>query len=170
MSRTAPPADDSSPVLDDALLRGLHEAVTDDVAEALAGAAPADPQALARIKHRLMARIADDLLPRHHTVLPDDGPWRTAGPGLLLKKLHVDAAGTWSYLMRLAPGAKLPPHHHPVDEECVVLEGVVRIGALLLGPGGFHLGRQGVPHAELSSDSGALIFLRGAAPKAELVI
>ena len=75
-----------------------------------------------------------------------------------------------SYLLRLAPGAALPAHRHPVDEECVVLEGEVQIGTLRVGAGGFHLGRKDVLHDRLCSAGGALIFLRGAIPEADLAV
>jgi len=86
-----------------------------------------------------------------------------------IKVLH-EAAGVMSYLLRLAPGASLPAHRHPVDEECVVLEGEVQIGSLRVAAGGFHLGRRDVLHERLESAGGALNFLRGAVPEANLAL
>jgi hypothetical protein len=151
-------------VPDPGLIEPLHELI-DRTADPTA----ADPRALARVRARLMRRIADDVLAQHLTVPGDGGDWRPAGPGLQLKVLH-SAGGVMSYLVRLAAGARLPAHRHPVDEECVVLEGQMCIGDLRLGPGGYHLGRQGLPHAELWSETGALIFLRGAPPARELLL
>ena len=52
----------------------------------------------------------------------------------------------------------------------MVLEGEVRIGELRVGAGGFHLGRQGVLHDRLHSETGALIFLRGGTPDIALAL
>lgn len=133
----------------------LYEALEPDAPQ------PAD----ARLKRRLLHAIAAVATPRHLTVQADDAAarWQHFGPGLQIKVLH-QAEGVMSYLVRLAAGASLPPHRHPVDEECVVLEGEVRIGALRVAAGGYHRGRRGLPHDRLCSDEGALIFLRGAEP------
>ncbi|MCE2916446.1 MAG: cupin domain-containing protein [Rubrivivax sp.] len=129
---------------------------------------PLDAQAQARIKKQLLRRIASDTLSEHTTVAPGDQGWAPFGKGLTIKRLH-EADGVLSCLVRLAPGAVLPAHRHPVDEECVVLEGEMQIGDIRLGPGGFHLGRRGVLHDRLrSGDAGALIYLRGAVPEAAL--
>jgi hypothetical protein len=69
-----------------------------------------------------------------------------------------------------APGAVLPAHRDAIDEECVVLEGRLRIGALELGPGGFHMVHKDVLDADSISDEGAIVYLRGASPKAEHLV
>lgn len=117
-----------------------------------------------RRRRALLLRIAADSTPLHLTHQAGEPGWQSFGEGVELKVLHEVEGGVMSYLLRLAPGAMLPPHRHPVDEECVVLEGEVQIGALRVGAGGYHLGRQDVLHDALRSDTGALIFLRGAAP------
>jgi quercetin dioxygenase-like cupin family protein len=67
----------------------------------------------------------------------------------------------------LAPGATLPPHRHPIDEECLVLAGTLRVGTRIeVGPGGYHLAHQGALHATISTRTGATIFLRGTVPEA----
>jgi len=128
-----------------------------------------DVMSIARVKRRVLARIAEDQRGQHLTVRAADGQWQPFGPGLSLKVLH-ECNGIMSYLVRLAPGAKLPAHRHPIDEECVVLEGLLRIGEIEVGAGGFHLGRQDVLHMPIVSERGALIFLRGAAPEAALLV
>src|SRR3712207_3563803 len=100
-----------------------------DLLEAFAdaqAAAPLDAALARRVKRRVMARIAE-LEDRHLTVRAAEGTWQPFGPGLQIKVLH-EQGGVMSYLLKLAPGAVLPPHRHPHDEECVVLEGVLRIG------------------------------------------
>ena len=85
------------------------------------------------------------------------------------KVLH-EQDGVMSYLLRFAPGAVLPAHRHPVDEECVVLEGTIRIGALKLGPGGYHHVPKDVLDADSTSDEGCVIYLRGASPRPEHLV
>lgn len=122
-----------------------------------------------RVRRRVLQRMAAESTGRHLTLADPAAGWQPFGPGLNLKLLH-EAGGVMAYLVRLAPGASLPPHRHPVDEECLVLEGRVRIGTLELGPGGFHLGRRDVLHDRLDSPDGALIYLRGAVPDIELIL
>jgi quercetin dioxygenase-like cupin family protein len=151
-------ADTAEPVLDADVLAWLDDAVAPE---------PVDPAAQARVKRRLLRRIAAESMPRHLTVPPGAGDWQPFGPGVAIKVLHQEGEAM-SYLLRLAPGATLPPHRHPVDEECLVLEGEMHIGGVVVGPGGYHLGRRGVLHDTLGSPGGALIFLRGAVPEAAL--
>lgn len=147
-------------VLDADVLAWLDQAVAPE---------PLDAAAEARVKRRLLQRIAADSTPRHTTIAPADGEWRPFGPGVTMKVLHHDGRSL-SYLLRLAPGAALPAHHHPQDEECLVLEGEMRIGDIVIAAGGYHLGRKGVLHDRLTSPGGALIFLRGAVPDSALAL
>lgn len=147
----------NAPVLPEDLRSWLHEALEPD---------PPRPDDDARLKRRVLRSIARDSTPAHLTVPASPADWHDFGPGLRRKVLH-EAGGIMSYLLRLAPGASLPAHRHPVDEECVVLEGEVQIGTLRVAAGGFHLGRRDVLHDRLRSDGGALIFLRGATPTLE---
>jgi anti-sigma factor ChrR (cupin superfamily) len=150
-----------APVLDDDIVDLLTREQT---------AEPVEPELAARLGRRLMARIAQDATARHLTVKADEGDWHKFLPGIERKVLHT-ADGLMSYLLRLGPGAVLPAHRHPVDEECIVLSGVLRIGAELeLPAGGFHLGRKDLPHASITTDHGAIIYLRGAKPEADLLI
>ena len=133
---------------------------------------PPDAQTQSRIKRRLLHRIAADSTGRHLTELPSTpggAGWQPFGDGIQIKVLH-ESEGIMSYLLRLAPGAFMPAHRHPVDEECVVLEGEVQIGDLRVGAGGFHLGRKDILHDRLESADGAVIFLRGALPEAALAV
>lgn len=154
------PGGDDAAALDDELRAHIDASLQ---------ASPADAASAGRVKQRLMRRIAAASTPQHLTVEAGQGEWQPFTPGTQIKVLHVDG-GVMSYLVRLAAGASLPAHRHPVDEECVVLEGQVRIGELRIDAGGFHLGRRHVLHDRLVSDGGALIFLRGAVPEAVDVI
>lgn len=116
-----------------------------------------------------MDRVAD-ADDSHLTIDADDGDWQPFLDGIRIKVLREDA-GVLSYLLQLAPGATLPPHRHPQDEECVVLQGRLHVGrSLQLGPGGYHLAHAGALHASISTPTGATIFLRGAVPDAGQVL
>jgi anti-sigma factor ChrR (cupin superfamily) len=157
MSSTVPATD---PALDAELVARIDAALAPE---------PLPAAAHERVKRRLLQRIAADNTPQHLTHPPGPEGWQPFGAGVQIKVLYEEG-GVMSYLLRLAAGAALPPHRHPVDEECVVLEGEVQIGTLRVGAGGFHLGRKNLLHDALRSDGGALIFLRGAVPEARLVL
>ena len=117
----------------------------------------------ARVKHRVLDRIARAET-THTTLHAGAGLWQPFKNGVDIKVLN-EADGVMSYLLRLAPGAVVDAHRHPVDEECMVLEGVVRIGDdLEVHAGGFHLAHTGTLHAPITSELGATMFLRGASP------
>lgn len=143
----------------------------DDIAQALAAAhVPADDDAaLERVRTRLMKRIAADSVPHHLTLHADEGQWHSLLPGIE-RKILFEQGGVMSYLLRFAPGAVLPAHRHPVDEECVVLQGALRIGSLVLPAGSYHRVPKDVLDADSTSDEGAVIFLRGATPQADQLV
>jgi quercetin dioxygenase-like cupin family protein len=118
------------------------------------------------IKRRLLERVAD-ADSSHLTVQPDEPGWQPFLPGVQIRVLH-EADGVLSYLLRLAPGASLPPHRHALDEECVVLDGTLRVGTHTeVRAGGYHLAHRGALHPTVSTATGATIFLRGAVPEAD---
>lgn len=145
----------------------------DDIVQALNAqqrAEEADPAMLARVRSRVLQRIAAETTPRHTTVPVEDASWKPFLPGIDRKVLYV-SGDTMSYLLRFAPGAVLPAHHHPADEECIVVDGILRIGTQLeLRPGGFHMAHAGAMHESSTSDAGCVIYLRGPKPRAEHLI
>lgn len=149
-----------------------------DVLAALAACqAPAmpEPTAVAGLKARILAQArqgpapATPLPPTPEapqatlTVRTEEGDWVVLAPKVEMKLLRQDAQSR-SFLLRLHPGAVLPPHQHPLDEECYCLEGEVRFGDLAVRAGDYHLAPRGVPHGAMRSRTGALLFLRGANP------
>ncbi|MCE4553424.1 cupin domain-containing protein [Roseateles cellulosilyticus] len=129
----------------------------------------ASPAQARAIRRRLLERVADTES-RLLTVPPGAAGWQPFGDGVQIKVLHEHEGGL-SYLLKLAPGARIAAHRHPVDEECVVLEGVLKVGSRIeVGPGGYHLARAGSLHASLGTETGATIFLRGAEPHADQLL
>lgn len=149
-----------APLLDPDTVDRLHDALLPE---------PMDAELAARVKRRVLQRIAEEQRPQHLTVHAHEGAWQPFGPGVQLKLLHA-TGDVWSYLLKLEAGAQLPTHRHPVDEECVVLEGTVQVGELRVGAGSFHLGRKDVLHAPITAVEPALLFLRGARPEADLLV
>lgn len=141
----------------------LSMAVTTALLESQTPIAPA-PERAARMRTKLLAAIhapdAGDAKNGLHTLRACDGEWITTAPGIAVKLLRSGTKSR-SYLMRMQPGASVPPHQHvDVDEECFVLEGEARVGDLQLFAGDYHLAPRGVPHDWLVSNSGALLLLR----------
>lgn len=133
--------------------------------QALSASAPTEARTRA-IKRRLLHRVARAET-SHVSIGAADGSWQPWLEGVSIKVLH-ERDGVLSYLLRLQPGAALPPHRHPLEEECLVLEGTLHIGSSHeLGAGSYHRAHQGALHTTISSPGGATIFLRGAVPQAD---
>ena len=121
-----------------------------------------DGALIARVRQRVLVAVAQKTSLLHRTVRAEAGVWEPVAPGVERKPLW-DSGQATSCLIRLAPGAVFPAHDHPLDEECVVLEGSLRIGAdLLLRVGDFHVGVKGVVHDVVGTQEGCLCFLRTA--------
>lgn len=116
-----------------------------------------------RVRARVLKAIADESAALREVVPAGTVAWRPFLPGIERQVLH-ESGGVMCYLLKFAPGAVLPAHRHPVDEECVVLQGSVRIGQLVLEAGSFQKVGRTVLDADTSSDQGAVIYLRGAPP------
>jgi quercetin dioxygenase-like cupin family protein len=145
---------DTNPALSEALVAAL--------AEATAPVAP-DPGRAARIRNRLLSAVrAEKARPPSLlvTIHASEGQWISLSPLVQMKLLRQDEHSR-SFLLRMAPGAVLPAHEHHWDEECMVLEGEVWLGDIRVRAGDYHLAPKGVPHGQLRSDTGCLLFLRG---------
>ena len=64
--------------------------------------------------------------------------------------------------MRFAPGASVPDHGHALDEDCLVLQGEMFLGDILLRTGDYQLAPSGGSHFGETSDVGVLFFFHGA--------
>lgn len=132
-----------------------------DIEEALAAAVvPLEPPPARAAAMR--ARLLEALRPapsRFLTVRAADGAWIPIAPKIAVRMLDDDGA-MQAFLLRLDPGGRLPAHEHAEEESCLVLEGSVRIGAMQVHAGDYHVAPAGSSHGEMSSDGGALLFLR----------
>ncbi|MDP2832449.1 MAG: cupin domain-containing protein [Pseudomonadota bacterium] len=140
----------------------LDESLCNALLQAQAPLLPPPERARAlrdRVLGRLHASRPGNPL-QHLTVHEGEGIWVPLMPGIDMKLLREDAS-TRSYLLRMAPGTRVSPHAHSLDEECMVLEGDVWLGEVHAHAGDYHLAHSGVPHGVVSSDGGCLLFLRG---------
>ena len=66
------------------------------------------------------------------------GPWRWVGPGVRQRSVSVpEVAGTKVFMLKAAPGTKLPHHKHTGYEWTCVLEGAFEHEFGRFGPGDF---------------------------------
>jgi anti-sigma factor ChrR (cupin superfamily) len=128
-----------------------------DLAAAVA-ADRADAPPPAGSLERLMQRIEAAQV---YSVLAHEGEWRPGPvPGTTVKILSLDRAKDLAtLLMRVAPGARYPAHHHTSAEDCYVISGEIIIQGRRLHAGDFHRAEGGSEHAPLSSERGAEVLL-----------
>jgi quercetin dioxygenase-like cupin family protein len=87
--------------------------------------------------------------------------WRATSDGVDVLPLRGDAEVV-SMLVRFAPGASVSDHHHALDEDCLVLEGEMFLGDILLRAGDYQLAPAGGSHFGETSDVGVVFFFHGA--------
>jgi quercetin dioxygenase-like cupin family protein len=97
----------------------------------------------------------------HSQVLRErDALWEDFGPGI--RRRVVWQQGQEScYLARAEAGAYVPPHGHHVDEECLMVEGELFLGDILLREGEFQLAPAGLEHGRVQAASETLLYVRG---------
>lgn len=88
--------------------------------------------------------------------------WVERAPGVSIQLLQSDGRLA-SYFCRVDAGAEMEGHLHEDDEECLMIEGDLFLGDLLLRAGDYQLAPAGTRHGRISSDVGALLFVRGQA-------
>jgi anti-sigma factor ChrR (cupin superfamily) len=65
-------------------------------------------------------------------------------------------------LARFEPGARIATHGHGLNEDCVMIDGDLFLGDVLLRKGDYQLAPAGTEHQSLVSDHGATLFFHGA--------
>jgi quercetin dioxygenase-like cupin family protein len=95
-----------------------------------------------------------------HIIRSEEGKWVQLNSGIAIKRLYVDQPGeTQTLLIRMDPGAKLPPHNHVGPEQCLVLQGEVWDDGQLFRTGDYVVSREGSHHSEVRSDDGCLLLI-----------
>lgn len=131
------------------------------LAERLPQAAPSQS-----MKSALMDRIAFEENRRQQPsfqpgfIMASDNSWTDLLPGVRRKFLSRNPqAGYVTFLLKMEPGASLPPHHHSGAEDCYVLEGELEVYGRRIGPGDFHHMPAGSDHQPIVSTTGGLALL-----------
>lgn len=138
-----------------------QEGHEDVLLAALAGLLPAIEPANGvrdRLRQQLLARVGP---PRMHVLRADEGEWMPFLPGVRIKTLRKnEREGTQTTLWRVEPGARVPPHPHRREEECLILEGSVVHGGVEYFAGDYLLAEAGLDHDTFFAPKGALFMIR----------
>lgn len=90
-------------------------------------------------------------------------PWETLSEGVEIKVLR-GVGSVMSTLARIAPGAQVVDHGHMLDEDCLMLQGDLFLGDILLRPDDYQVAPAGCNHVNSMSDTGALFYFHGHMP------
>lgn len=112
------------------------------------------------VRERLLAAIGS-YPPGLRVVKSREGEWRTLAPGVSAKVLRDDGR-TCTWLGRMEPGASFPAHDHPVDEECLVLEGDMEADGVSISAGDYQIALAGTRHGAVRSRGGCVVLIRSA--------
>lgn len=96
-----------------------------------------------------------------HVVAAGEAGWEPLRHGVKIKPLHK-VGERMSMLVQFEPGARVPDHPHALGEECLMVQGELFLGDVLLREGEFQFAPGGSSHGELFSDVGCLLFFSGA--------
>lgn len=108
-------------------------------------------------------RLADRLPPAglHSIAGALGGPWEPLAPGVARRVfMRAPDGEPLAFLLRVDAGARVDAHPHALREECVVIQGDLRIAGVDLGPGDFHVAEAGTRHASMVSRGGVLAYIR----------
>jgi quercetin dioxygenase-like cupin family protein len=114
------------------------------------------------LKARIDRRLDAEYLEGGYVLRGRDAAWQQIVPGVERRILSENGA-SGSAIYRLAAGAVFGIHDHPQDEECYIISGDLRVGGLELQAGDYFSVRPQGRHGEISTRTGALLFIRGEA-------
>jgi mannose-6-phosphate isomerase-like protein (cupin superfamily) len=86
--------------------------------------------------------------------------WENFAPGIRRRMLW-QAGNACAYLARAQLGAAVPAHGHRNDEECLMVEGEIFTGDILVREGEFQLAPAGLKHGLVQAATACLVYLRG---------
>jgi quercetin dioxygenase-like cupin family protein len=95
-----------------------------------------------------------------YTQLDATEHWHEFGPGIKRRVLW-NQGNEAAMLYHVLPGAGVPRHGHGHDEECLMLEGELFLGDVLLRRDDYQLAPAGTVHDGVFTDTGALIYAHG---------
>lgn len=94
-------------------------------------------------------------------MLASEGRWEpTSVVGVSSRALFVDVENDRAtMLFKIEPGASYPAHRHHGQEECFVLQGDLRIGAVTMVEGDYQFAAAGSEHPEQSTTGGCVLLI-----------
>lgn len=114
----------------------------------------------------MLKELLGGLLPKNHkeseSVRAKDKGWIEIQDGVFQKDLWTDGKAV-SRFFRLEAGTHMDGHDHPLNEECMMLRGDIFLGDILVQKGDYHIATAGSKHLPIFSDTGAFLYVRGAA-------
>ena len=91
--------------------------------------------------------------------------WEALSEGVELQHLRL-VGNVTSSLSRITPGSHVGDHGHNLDEDCMMLQGDLFLGDILLRPDDYQVAPAGHNHVNSMSDTGALFYFHGHLPTA----
>jgi mannose-6-phosphate isomerase-like protein (cupin superfamily)/quercetin dioxygenase-like cupin family protein len=85
--------------------------------------------------------------------------WEKFAPGIR-RRLLWQAGNACAYLARAQAGAAVPAHGHRNDEECLMIEGEIFTGDILIREGEFQLAPAGLAHGLVQAATACVVYLR----------
>jgi anti-sigma factor ChrR (cupin superfamily) len=112
------------------------------------------------VREKLLSRIKRPPAGMH-VVRQVEGTWRPSPfPGVSVKTLYLDReTAIVTNLVRMEPGSSYPPHRHAAVEQCLVLEGDIRLDDFVLGPGDYSRNDASSHHKRLHTRDGCLLLI-----------
>lgn len=111
---------------------------------------------------KILARIDEQgmFLPGTATRRAAEAEWHVYSEGIVFRVLKVDEQRRrQTLLVKMQPGALYKSHSHDIDEECLVIEGDLRYGDLVLRAGDYHLATPGAHHPTGTTTAGCLLHV-----------
>ena len=111
---------------------------------------------------KVLARIDHEgrFLPGTTTRRAVEAEWQHHDDGITYRVLKVDERlQRRTLLVKMQPGAVLKSHIHSFEEECLVIEGDLRYGDLVLHAGDYHHAWAGAHHADGVTAGGCLLHV-----------
>ena len=137
-------------------------------AAAFIGLAAPEAQPDPALRSRLLERIRPrdkcglaEVEPGMHVLRAGEGAWRrTPFHGVAAKLLYVDPhTSLATQLVRMAPGAHFPAHRHSDVEQCLVLEGELKIGGVVLHAGDYGRAAAATNHTIVTTELGCTLLI-----------
>jgi quercetin dioxygenase-like cupin family protein len=120
----------------------------------------------AELRTRILERTALEGLTQAHPKIEKDNQyfagaswldWAPLFPGVEVKLLSIDKErGYYTTLVRMVPGAIIPPHRHVEAEDSYMLEGEFTVSGVLMRPGDHCHAKPGSVHPVSTTTTGCV--------------